>query len=116
MALKLNNPGYEHARRLVEHGRVVRDARTQWSEHHPSTQRENEFIDEHGVDEFARWYLAVDDQEAQGTKGRYKFPYGDFARVHRCAILSAEVRAGQYKHEAVELAAAHLHGMVDEAG
>jgi hypothetical protein len=29
-------------------------------------------------------------------------------------VLSAESRAGQYKHTDIELAAAHLHGMLDE--
>jgi hypothetical protein len=26
------------------------------------------------------------------AKGRYKFPYGDFEAVHRCAVLAAGVR------------------------
>jgi hypothetical protein len=30
-----------------------------------------------------------------------------------CGVLSAESRAGQYKHLDVERAAAHLHGMID---
>jgi hypothetical protein len=47
------------------------------------------------------------------TKGRYKFPFGDFKRVHRCAVLSAESRTGQYKHLDVERAAALLHEMID---
>jgi hypothetical protein len=47
------------------------------------------------------------------NKGRYKFPYGDFERVHRCAVLSAESRAGQYKHTQIENAAVHLHGMLE---
>ena len=42
-----------------------------------------------------------------------KFPYGDFVNVHRCAVLSAESRAGQRKYTDVELDAAHLHGMLD---
>jgi hypothetical protein len=33
--------------------------------------------------------------------------------VHRCAVLSAESRAGQYKHNDIELAAAHLHEVID---
>jgi hypothetical protein len=49
------------------------------------------------------------------SKRRYKFPYGDFKKVHRCGLLAAESRAGQYKHFEVESAAAHLHGMI-EAG
>src|ERR1700731_4090638 len=30
-----------------------------------------------------------------------------------CGVLTAESRAGQYKHFDIENAAAHLHGMVD---
>src|SRR3981189_3255840 len=41
------------------------------------------------------------------------FPYGDFKNVHRCGVLSAESRAGQYKHFDIENAPAHLHGMID---
>ncbi|MGZ4258573.1 MAG: hypothetical protein ACXVRE_12495, partial [Gaiellaceae bacterium] len=47
------------------------------------------------------------------NKGRYKFPYGDFENVHRCGVLAAESRAGQYKYFDIENAAAHLHGMLD---
>jgi hypothetical protein len=47
------------------------------------------------------------------AKSRYKFPYGDFVNVHRCAVLAAESRAGQRKYTDVELAAAHLHGMLE---
>ena len=43
----------------------------------------------------------------------YEFPYGDFKDLHRCGVLSAESRAGQYKHFDIERAAAHLHGMID---
>jgi hypothetical protein len=45
---------------------------------------------------------------------RYQFPHGDFKKVHRCAVLAADSRAGQYKHVEIELAAAHLHGMLDD--
>jgi hypothetical protein len=56
----------------------------------------------------------VDDQQHEETKGHYKFPYGDFKDVHRCAILVAESRSGQRGYTDIELAAAHLHGMLDE--
>ncbi len=113
MAVTLNRRAYDHAKQLVEQGKVVVDDRDAWSEHQPSTRDENEFIREHGVDEYGRWHLGIDDQEPENTKARYKFPYGDFEVVHRCAVLSAESRAGQYKHFDVERAAAHLHGMID---
>ena len=57
--------------------------------------------------------LAVDDEHGPNAKKRYTFPYGDFGNVHRCAALSAELCAAQRKYTDVELAAAHLHGMLD---
>jgi hypothetical protein len=46
-------------------------------------------------------------------EGRYKYPYGDFAGIHRCGVLAAESRAGQRKHADIKDGAAHLHGMLD---
>ena len=51
--------------------------------------------------------IGLNDEKDPDTKGRYEFPYGDFVDVHRCAVLSAESRAGQYKHYEIENAAAH---------
>jgi hypothetical protein len=68
-----------------------------WSEHRPSAQAENEFIRLHGFPEYGKWYLGINDEKPEETKGHYEFPYGDFRDVHRCGLLSAESRAGQYK-------------------
>jgi hypothetical protein len=111
--MKLNERAYEHAQRLVADRRVVLDGRDDWSEHQPSAQDENRFIEEHGIEEYARWYLGVDEGQSASNKTRYKFPYGDFEAVHRCGVLAAESRAGQYKHLDIERAAAHLHGMLE---
>ena len=114
MAVKLHQPGYDHARKLVADGRVVLDDRDDWSEHQPSAAEESAFIDEHGYAAYGRWHLAIDDERPPDTKGRYKFPYGDFEAIHRCAVLAAESRASQRKYRDVGSAAAHLHGMLDE--
>lgn len=50
----------------------------------------------------------------EGTKGRYSFPYGDFRRLHRCAVISAESRAGQYGHTSIEKALKHLLSDIDD--
>ena len=113
-AVKLNRSGFDHAKRLVDQGKVVRDDRDLWSEHQPSTQDENRFIEEHGFAEYGKWHLGIDTDANVNTKGHYKFPYGDFKRVHRCGVLSAEVRAGQRKYADIEAAAAHLRNMIDE--
>jgi hypothetical protein len=112
MATKLNNRAYEYAKELIHEKRFVDDERDDWSEHQPSTEDENKFIHAHGFTEYARWHLGVDDEAPEDTKERYKFPYGDFSKVHRCALLSAESRAGQYKYLDVEAAAHELHMLI----
>jgi alpha-D-ribose 1-methylphosphonate 5-triphosphate synthase subunit PhnG len=59
------------------------------------------------------WHLGEDDEQAEGSRRRYKFPYGDFQSVHRCAVLAAETRAGQYGYGDIEQAAAQLCAMLD---
>lgn len=113
MSVQLNKSAFNHAKELVKEGKVVFDERDAWSEHRPSAQEENEFLRLHGFNEYGKWYLGIDEEKPEHTKGRYEFPYGDFEKVHRCGVLSAESRAGQYKHYEIENAAAHLHGMID---
>ncbi|MGZ5873924.1 MAG: hypothetical protein ACXWKP_17620 [Bradyrhizobium sp.] len=113
MAVTLNRRAYEHAKELISDGTFEFDERDAWSEHQPSAEEENEFIRLHGFAEYGKWYLGINDEKPEETKGHYEFPYGDFKKVHRCGLLSAESRAGQYKHYDIETAAAHLHGMMD---
>lgn len=115
LTIKLNKRAFEHAKRLIEKGSYVSDEKDMWSEHKPSAQEENEYIKKYNFDEYGNWYLGVDTDEKEDNKGRYKFPYSDFAKVHRCGVLAAENRAGQYKYNDIETAAAHLHGMIDAA-
>jgi hypothetical protein len=114
MPVRLNKGGFEFAKGLIREERVVLDERDAWSEHQPSAEKENEFIRSYGFEEYRKWHLGINDEKDKQTKARYEFPYGGFERVHRCAVLSAESRAGQYKHHDIELAAAHLHGMMEE--
>ena len=113
MAVTLNKKGFDHAKSLIDEGKVVRDERDDWSEHQPTTEKENEFIRIHGFAEYGRWHLGVDKSEPEDNKKRYRFPYGDLKKVHRCGVLSAESRAGQYKHFDIERAAAQLHERID---
>jgi hypothetical protein len=113
MAVQLHRSALTHAKNLIKQGKAVRDERDAWSEHQPSAARENEFIRRHGWREYGKWHLGVESQEDEETKARYKFPYGDFTKVHRCAVISAESRAGQYKYLDVERATAQLLRLLD---
>jgi hypothetical protein len=115
MAVRLNQRAFDHAKWLIGERRFVLDDRDMWSEHQPSAQDENRFIAEHGFGEYAKWYLGIDTEQDEDNKGRYKFPYGDFDKLHRCAIFAAESRAAQRKYDDIEAAAAHLHGMLEAA-
>jgi len=114
MTIRLNEEALSHARGLLRRGEVVADERDDWSEDAPSADDGNRFIDKHGMDEYAKWFLGVDTEATEGTKGRYEFPYGDFAKLHRCAVISGESRAGQYKHASIERAYRELLEAIDK--
>jgi hypothetical protein len=113
MAVTLNLQAHEYAKELISKRRFVFDERDAWSEHRPSATEENEFIRLHGFAEYGKWHLGINGEKSEDTKGHYEFPYGDFKRVHRCGLLAAESRAGQYQHHDIENATAHLHGMLE---
>jgi hypothetical protein len=114
MTITLNKDALAHAERLVASGDVTRDSRDDWSEHAPSTADENDFIEEHGWEEYARWHLGVDRSKSEETKGRYSFPFGDFRGVHRCAVISLEGRAAQNDHDSIARASKSLLERIDE--
>ena len=116
MTTTLNEHAFAFAQDLIKNGQVVRDQRDDWNEHQPSTQQENEFIEAHGWDEFSNWHLGIDDEASEDTKARYKFPYGDFAKVHRCGLLAAEVRAARLKYQDIEDSAIRLRDLANELG
>jgi hypothetical protein len=113
MTVKLNGRGYEHAKRLIEKGKFIDDEREAWSDHHPSTQTENDFIEKNGFSEYSKWFLGVNDEYGEESSRHYEFPYGDLEHVHRCGILAAQSRAGQGKYFDVENAAADLLALID---
>ena len=113
MTVKLNKPALENARKLVRDGKVVRDERDAWSEDAPSAADENTFVDKNGWTEFSHWHLGIDDDKSDETKGRYEFPFGDFTKVHRCAVISLESRAAQYDHDEIAKAVKQLLELID---
>jgi hypothetical protein len=114
MTVRLNDGALSHAHGLLRSGDFVADERDDWSEHAPSADDGNEFIEKHGMAEYARWFLGEDTDATEGTKGRFLFPYGDFKKVHRCAVISGESRAGQYDHPSIEKALKELLEQIDK--
>ncbi|WP_019142551.1 hypothetical protein [Noviherbaspirillum massiliense] len=111
MAVKLNLEAFDHARQLLRERHVITDEHTAWHDHKPSPEQEEAFLHRHGVEEYAKWFLGIDDSEEE--IGKYKFPYGDFKNVHRCGVLAVESRASEAQYYSIQIAAAELHGMID---
>lgn len=114
MTIKVNKAALGHARKLIKDSRIARDPRKDWSEHAPDTGQDSAFIDKHGHTEYGKWHLGVDSGKSDDTKGRYSFPFGDFRRLHRCAILAIESRAAQHDHDDITTAAKSLLGELDK--
>jgi hypothetical protein len=110
VTIRLNREAYEFALRLVDRELFLIDGQ---DEHHPTPDEENDFIETNGLDAYRRWHLGIDDERPEHSKSRYTFPFGDFQQGHRCGVLAAELRASQQKYYDIEVAAAHLHGLLD---
>jgi len=111
--VRLNENTFAYAEELIAQGRVVVDKRNAWADHRPGAAEENEFIRTHDFAEYAKWHLGIDETHAGGTKGRYKFPFGDFKNVHRCGLLAVKSRAHQFGYADIEKAAIRLIEIVD---
>ena len=108
---ELNEAGVAHAEKLIDAGRY--DDTTEWSRAAPSAAEENEEREDEGQEGYGEWHLAVDPDKGEGTKGRYRFPYGDFAKVNRAALIHAKQRASQNDHPEIERAADELLQRLD---
>ena len=112
MAWKLNDDAVKHAKKLIKDGKIVKDS--DWSEAQASTDQENKFIDKDGWESYANWHLAYDPNESEETKERYGFPFGDFKKVHRSALIAIKQRAGQYDYSKIKKAGDELLDQIDE--
>jgi hypothetical protein len=102
----VNEDAVKHARKLIDAGTY--DDTTSWSQAAPSADDANQEIDKESFDEFAKWHLGINPEASEGTKGRFAFPYGDFSKVNRAALIHAKQRAAQNDHGEIEKAADDL--------
>lgn len=109
----VNDAAVRQARRLIDSGTY--DTTTEWSDAAPSTDDENRVVERDGYAGFGSWHLAIDPEASEETKGRYSFPYGDFRRVNRAALIHAKQRAAQNGHGEIERAADGLLEDLDRA-
>jgi hypothetical protein len=108
----VNEPGVAKARDLIDAHQYVLES--EWSEVQPSADAENADLERHDWSQYGEWHLAVDTGASDATKDRYGFPFGDFQRLHRSALIAAKSRAAQNGHDDVAEAADELLRRLDD--
>ena len=108
----VNDEAVRKARSLIDDGKV--DTDTDWSDAAPSTDDQNAVIDKDGYEAFGQWHLAIDPDASPDTKKRFHFPYGDFKKVNRAALIHAKQRAVQNDHADIAKAADELLERLDD--
>ena len=109
---QVNQAAVEKISSMIDANQYVLDSA--WSEAQPSTDRENEYREQHGWEEFGQWHLAIDTTASEQTKDRYRFICGDFQRVHRSGLIAAKQRAAQNDHTAIANIADELLQKLDQ--
>ena len=108
---EVNDAGVDKARKMIEARQY--DVHTEWSKAAPSASEENDQIERHGWSGYSEWHLAVDTEASEETKDRFGFPFGDFSRVNRAALIHAKQRASQNGHDEIAGVAGDLLDQLD---
>ena len=61
-----------------------------------------------GAERYGDWHLGIDDQQLEGSKSRYRFLFGDFSDLHRCALFEIQDAADNFFYGDIEIAATTL--------
>jgi hypothetical protein len=109
----VNRAAVAHARKLIDARQYVLDS--DWGEVQPRAADENEYLESHGWDDYAKWFLGLTEGAGEETKARYAFVYGDLRRIHRSGLIACQYRAAEWRHKEVELAAHRLLQHLDKA-
>jgi hypothetical protein len=107
----VNKAAVKKAKDLIEKHQYV--VESDWGASQPSADDENAFLEAHGWDAYAEWFLGLTEGANDETKAGYGFVYGDFRRVHRTGLIACVYRASEWNHKEIELAAHDLLQALD---
>ena len=107
----VNPDGVAWARQLIDGRQYVLDS--DWGQVQPRAGDQNDYLEAHSWEEYARWHLGLTDGARDETKARYAFVFGDYRRVHRMGLIACLYRAAEWRHKDVELAAHDLLQRLD---
>jgi hypothetical protein len=108
----VNQEGLAFARELIAKRQYVLNS--EWGTVQPKAAAQTAYLERHGWEQYARWFLGLTDGARDQTKARYAFIFGDFRRIHRSGIIACHYRAAEWRHKEIELAAHDLLQLLDE--
>lgn len=111
-AYEVNDEAVAYVRGLIDRRQYVLDS--DWGDAQPNAETQNNYLERHSWEEYARWHLGLTQGANDETKARYAFVVGDFRRVHRTGLIACVYRASEWRHKKVELAAHDLLQHLDE--
>jgi len=94
--MRLNHSAFEQAKSLIKAGKVIQNG--DWYNTRPSLKDENKNLQDIGWNDYCHWFLGINHDVADHTKGRLSFLYGDFEKVHRDALIEAQKLAEEYQY------------------
>lgn len=110
--MRINKDAVKQAKALIEDDNYVLES--DWDAAKPAANVEDDYLMKHSWHEFGLWFLGVDTDISQGTKPRHRFPYGDFRKVHRSALLASKQEAAQGEHSEIEEAIDELLALLEQ--
>jgi hypothetical protein len=113
MVYTLNRMSFEFAQKLIKRRLLVIDRDNDWVDHKPSRGRRKAFLEIYGPVEYGKWHLAEDEGVAQRSFNRFAFLIGDFTRMHRCALIAAQLETGKLNNMNIRDALAQLLTQID---
>jgi len=108
MAVNKNPSGISNARRLINSGDY--DTSSDWSF---SAADGNKLLGDDDWMKYKKWFLAIDTEETEETKARYKYPFGKNGKVYRSALIAIRQRSGQQDETDIFDAAGELVDLID---
>lgn len=110
MTVKLNKGGESHADSLIDKGAV--DTESPWKF---SAKDGDDLLGDDGDDwdNYSAFHLGLDEEAADKTKARWKYPYGKGGKVYRSGLIAAKTRAAQQGDDSIAEAAGKLVDKID---
>lgn len=113
MSIKINQAAYDYAVEIINDGLEVEHNTSNWKEVKPDVDETARYLNTHSLDEYGLWFLGINSDADQNSKDKFVYPFGDFAVLHKSALIAAEQESGNKHHHEIKQAVQKLLAMIN---